>query len=179
MALPFVRSPNFTPADGRAIDVIVIHTMEIGERVGAARICSRWFESPASEVSAHYCVDAEEVIRCVDESDIAWHARGGNTTSIGIELAGMAGQGRRDWEDAYSEAVLERAAELVADIADRYEIPIRKVGPSGLRKELRGVTGHADVSEAFRKSDHWDPGPGFPWADFLARARSLRSLVEF
>jgi N-acetyl-anhydromuramyl-L-alanine amidase AmpD len=33
------------------------------------------------------------------------------------------------------------------------------------------VTGHADVSVAFRKSDHWDPGPDFPWARFLRLAR--------
>ena len=31
-------------------------------------------------------------IQCVREEDIAWHARGGNTNSIGIELAGFAAQ---------------------------------------------------------------------------------------
>lgn len=175
---PFVRSPNFTAASDREIDLIVIHTMEIGERPDAARICARWFESPASQVSAHYCVDAGEVVQCVDESDIAWHARGGNEHSIGVELAGMAGQGRLDWEDAYSAIVLERAAELVAEIAGRHDVPLRKLGPAGLRRGLRGITGHADVSEAWRKSDHWDPGPGFPWAGFLARVRSLREIVE-
>jgi hypothetical protein len=35
----------------------------------------------------------------------------------------------------------------------------------------RGLSGHAQVSAAFRKSDHWDPGPGFPVESFLDRVR--------
>ena len=54
MPYPFVESPHLTTADGRSIGVIVIHTMEIAERTGAAELCARWFENPASEVSAHY-----------------------------------------------------------------------------------------------------------------------------
>lgn len=167
----FVESPNVTRATGRAIDIVVVHTMEIGERPDAAEICARWFASPASQVSAHYCVDAGTVIQCVREEDIAWHARGGNATSIGVELAGMAGQGSRDWEDAYSAAVLARSAALVADVCRRHRIPVRRLGAPGLRAGRRGITGHADVSKAFGRSDHWDPGPGFPWSAFLARVR--------
>jgi len=91
LAYPFVESPNFTPASRRAIDVVVMHTMEIAERSDAAEICARWFRTKVSQVSAHYCVDADSVIQCVEEKDIAWHARGGNTNSIGVELAGGLG----------------------------------------------------------------------------------------
>ena len=168
----FIESPNTTSADGRAISVVVIHTMEIAERDGAAEICARWFASPISEVSAHYCVDAETTIQCVLEADIAWHARGGNTSSIGIELAGYAGQRALGWDDAYSRAVLERAARLTADVCERHAIPLRRLRAADLLAGKRGVTGHADVSAAFRKSDHWDPGPDFPWATFLRLARN-------
>jgi N-acetyl-anhydromuramyl-L-alanine amidase AmpD len=167
----FIESPNVTRATGRVVDTVVVHTMEIGERADAAEICARWFASPASRVSAHYCVDAGTVIQCVREEDIAWHARGGNATSIGVELAGMAGQGSLDWEDAYSDAVLARAAALVADVCGRHHVPLRRLGPPGLRAGRRGITGHADVSKAFGRSDHWDPGPGFPWSAFLRRVR--------
>jgi len=74
---PFIESPHFTPTpadareDGRAIGVVVIHTMEIAETVGAAETCAQWFASTASEVSAHYCVDADSVVQCVREDDIA------------------------------------------------------------------------------------------------------------
>ena len=176
MPYDFIESPHRTSVENRPIAVVVIHMMEIGEREGAAEACAAWFASPVSEVSAHYCVDAETTIQCVREADIAWHARGGNTNSIGIELAGYAGQQARDWNDDYSQAVLERAAALTAEVCDRYRIPVRRVRADGLVAGRRGITGHSDVSAAFRRSDHWDPGPAFPWNDFLRRASTGNSV---
>jgi len=173
----FIESPHRTSVEHRVISVIVIHTMEIRERDGAAEACAAWFASPVSEVSAHYCVDADTTIQCVREADIAWHARGGNTNSIGIELAGFAGQQADDWRDDYSQPVIERAARLTADVCARYGIPIRRLRAAGLVAERRGITGHADVSAAFRRSDHWDPGPTFPWNTFLQRTRRTGSAA--
>jgi N-acetyl-anhydromuramyl-L-alanine amidase AmpD len=167
----FVESPNQTAAGGRAIEFVVVHTMEIAERTGAADSCARWFANPASEVSAHYCVDADTVVVWVREENIAWHARGGNTTSVGIELAGFARQGPAEWADAYSSAVVRRAARLTAEVCARYGIPLRRLRAADLVAGRRGVTGHADVSAAFRRSGHWDPGPVFPWSRFLRLAR--------
>ncbi len=171
MPYPFVESPNYTRRASRPIDVVVMHTMEIAERPDAAAICARWFATEASQVSAHYCVDAGTVIQCVQEKDIAWHARGGNTDSIGVELAGFARQTRREWADAYSTAVLGRAAALVADICTRRRIPVRWLVAGDLVAGRRGITGHVEVSRAFERSDHWDPGPGFPIESFLDRVR--------
>jgi len=173
MAYPFVERPNRTRAAGRAIRVVVIHTMEIAERPDAAEICARWFKTPVSRVSAHYCVDADSVIQCVREKDVAWHERGGNTSSIGVELAGFASQTGRDWADRYSAAVLERAASLVADICRRRRIPVRWLLAYDLLAGRRGLTGHDEVSEAFKQSDHWDPGDGFPVEAFVDRVRAL------
>src|SRR4029078_10424839 len=92
MEYPYVKSPNVTRATERSIDVVVIHTRQISERADAAEICARWFQSPVSEVSAHYCVDADSVVQCVREKDVAWHARGGNTNSIGSQMACFASQ---------------------------------------------------------------------------------------
>lgn len=178
MARPFVESPNVTRRMGRKIDVVVIHTMEIAEREDAAAICARWFATEASQVSAHYCVDARTVIQCVREKDIAWHARGGNTASIGVELAGFARQGPRDWRDDYSQAVLERASELVAEICRRRRIPVRWLAAPDLLAGRRGITGHAEVSTAYGLSDHWDPGPGFPVEDFLDAVRAAQQRTR-
>ena len=171
MAYPFVESPNFTPANGRAIGVVVMHTMEIAERPDAAEICARWFRTKVSQVSAHYCVDADSVIQCVEEKDIAWHARGGNTNSIGVELAGFASQTARDWKDPYSSGVLARASSLVADVCGRRRIPVRWLVADDLLAGRRGLTGHSEVSRAFERSDHWDPGDGFPVEAFLDSVR--------
>ena len=178
MAYPFVASPHMTRASGRTIDVVVMHTMEIPERPDAAAICARWFQSRVSRVSAHYCVDAETVIQCVREQDVAWHARGGNARSIGVELAGFARQTAREWEDDYSIAVLVRAASLVADVCRRRRIPVRWLVAGDLLAGRRGVSSHAEVSRAYRKSDHWDPGPGFPVESFLERVRVAQQATR-
>ena len=141
VAYPFVESPNVTRRASRPIDVVVMHTMEIAERPDAAAICARWFATEASQVSAHYCVDAGTVIQCVREHNIAWHARGGNTDSIGVELAGFASQTRRDWADAYSNALLRRASTLVGDICSRRTIPVRWLVADDLVAGRRGITG--------------------------------------
>jgi len=167
----FVESPNKTETSGRTFDVVVMHTMEIAERPDAAMICARWFATSVSKVSAHYCVDAKTVIQCVREKDIAWHARGGNTHSIGVELAGFARQTGHDWEDAYSTGVLGHASVLVADVCRRRRIPTRWLSADALLAARRGITGHAEVSSAYRKSDHSDPGPGFPVESFIDRVR--------
>ena len=174
MPYPFVESPHATPARARVVDVVVMHAMEIAERPDAAAICARWFQSTVSRVSAHYCVDAGTVIQCVRERDVAWHARGGNSDSIGVELAGFARQTTADWEDEYSTAVLDRAAALVADVCRRRRIPVRWLVAGDLLADRRGITGHAEVSRAFRKSDHWDPGDGFPVEAFLDRIRVVQ-----
>lgn len=176
MAYPFIASPHVTRTTGRAVDVVVVHTMEAPERADTAEAVARWFARADSRVSAHYCVDADSIVQCVHEDDIAWHARGGNERSIGIELAGYAGQGPRGWDDDYSWSVLERSAILTAEICRRHDIPARRLRAADLRMRRRGVTGHADVSEAFRRTDHWDPGPAFPWRRFLRLVRMRLAL---
>ncbi len=76
MAYPFVESPNVTKTGGRKIDLIVIHTMEMEEKGDTAEHCALWFRNPAAKVSAHYCVDADSIVQCVRDQDVAWHAPG-------------------------------------------------------------------------------------------------------
>jgi N-acetyl-anhydromuramyl-L-alanine amidase AmpD len=178
VAYPFVQSPNATETSGRAVDLVVMHTMEVSEREGAAMICARWFASPVSKVSAHYCVDARTIVQCVREKDVAWHARGGNTHSIGVELAGFASQTAREWADDYSTSLLTRASRLVADLCLRWRIPPRWLVAGDLLAGRRGITGHAEVSRAYRQSDHWDPGSGFPIERFLDQVRSAQQSAR-
>lgn len=172
MSYTFVRAANFRPGPSpvRAIDLIVLHTMESPERVRTALNVAMWFAGDdAPMTSAHYCIDALEVIQCVLEEDIAWHARGANERSIGLEHAGRASQSSLEWKDHYSMATLLRSIELSAEICRRWSIPAEYVGVQGLKAGARGITTHADVSRAFGKSTHTDPGPGFPLAWYVER----------
>ena len=121
--------------------------------------------------SWHYAVDANSITQSLHEGDIAFHAPGLNAAGIGIELSGRAKQTAEEWQDPFSRDMLLLAAELVADICRRHDLPIEFVDAAGLVERDRGITTHAEVSKAFKKSDHWDPGPGFPMGWFLEQVR--------
>lgn len=168
MGIPFVAARWFTPTNGRAIDLVVIHDMEAPELATTAEAVSRYFATTTKRVSAHYNVDSDSAVQCVDEADVAYHAPGANHDGIGIEHAGYARQSAAEWADPYSRAMLrEVSAPLVADICRRRNLPPVFVGVAGLRAGARGVTTHAAVSLAFGRTSHTDPGPNFPMGEYL------------
>lgn len=179
-ALPaFIEAKNYSRSVVRPIDVIVIHTAEAPEIHHEARNVAGWFQLQPRDgelvkgvrfggTSAHYVVDDEEVVQCVLECDMSWHAGHGNGHSIGIEHAGYASQTPEQWEDDYSKAVLAKSAELVARLCKRFQIPIVRLSPAELAAGARGICGHVDVTNAFSGGKgHQDPGPSFPWAAYL------------
>jgi N-acetyl-anhydromuramyl-L-alanine amidase AmpD len=172
VAYPFIESPHVTRTGGRQIDLIVIHTMEMDEKGETAENCAQWFRNPGAKVSAHYCVDADSIVQCVQDEDVGWHAPGANHDGIGIEHAGRAKQTGREWSDPYSTAMLQRSAALVAELCKRYKIPVTWLHAADLKAGKRGITTHKAVSDAFKRSSHWDPGQGFPVERYLALVRA-------
>jgi N-acetyl-anhydromuramyl-L-alanine amidase AmpD len=181
--IPLVRARNAGPArPGQRVDLVVIHTMEALKRAGTARAVAEWFAgASAPEASAHYCVDADEIIQCVPEDVVAWCAPGANRRGVHLEHAGYAGQSAAAWDDDYSRRVLALSAALARDIAARHQIPIVHLTPDELRKGARGFCGHAEVSKAWPSAhpekDHWDPGPGFPWDQYLDLVRGPTTVA--
>lgn len=176
---PFIEAKGLSRMGRKGVRVVVIHTMECQELKGRARWCAEWFagryapQFPAPQASAHYLVDAEEVVQGVRESDMAWHAGSANPWSIGIEHAGYAGQNAQQWDDEYSRAVLDRSAQLVAGICARWAIPIVRVDAGGLQRGEHGICGHVDCTNAFSGGrGHTDPGISFPWLAYLALVRA-------
>lgn len=175
---PFIPAAHFTPANrphSAPIDLIVIHTMEAPEKPKTARNVATWFAGPsAPQASAHYCIDDQEVILCVLECDVAWHAPGVNSRGIGLEHAGYASQTPEEWSDDYSNAVLERSARLAAGLARRFRIPIVKLSVGELAAGGRGFIGHVDATNAFSGGrGHSDPGPSFPYERYLELVRNV------
>jgi N-acetyl-anhydromuramyl-L-alanine amidase AmpD len=165
--VPFLQAKYFTKSGKRAIDLIVIHDMEYPERLDGAENVAKFFQRGGSEASAHYCVDGDSIVQCVRDMDIAWHAPGANHDGIGIEHAGYARQTAAEWADDYSEKMLQLSATLCAELCKTYNLPHAFVDVPGLLKGLRGFTTHNNVSKAFKKSTHTDPGPNFPFAHYL------------
>ena len=99
------------------------------------------------KLAVHYIVDRDGTIYyAVDERKMAFHAKGWNTRSIGIEIVNT---GYSDME--YTEAQYSSIRNLVNDIAKRW--------PS-ISADDEQIIGHYQAS----KVGKWDPSPNFNWA---------------
>lgn len=173
-AIPYREAKNWTRAAAPIKKrLIVIHAMEYPEKPDSAEWCARYFaglEGEAPKASAHACVDSTSIVQCVPWEQIAWHAPGANTWGIGIEHAGMSRQSIAEWQDRYSAAMLDLSAWLVAELCAKFAIPVDFLDADELAaagERAAGITTHSQVSKAFKKSDHTDPGPSFPIGDYL------------
>jgi N-acetyl-anhydromuramyl-L-alanine amidase AmpD len=171
-AIPYVEAANWSKhlQHPQPKSVVVLHCMEWPEKPDSAEWCAGFFagtKGPAPQASAHYCVDADSVICCVPPDRVAWHAPGANANGIGIEHAGYARQTAAQWLDDYSLRMLQLSAELTAWLCKRFGIPVQFIGAEHLRRGARGITTHAEVSRAFGKSTHMDPGPFFPINEYV------------
>lgn len=175
---PFVPARYFTPfpvGQRRAVRLIVIHDMEAPEKGETAEAIARYFQTvdfatEGKKPSAHVCIDNNSVVQCVHDNDIANAAPGANSDGVHLELAGYGAQTRGQWLDDYSRAVIDNAANVAAQYCLKYEIPPTRIQTDELAdKTKRGICSHAQVSAAFKKSDHTDPGANFPWDYFFDR----------
>ena len=162
-----VMSPNMHQVTSRKVDLLVVHTMEAPEKGETAEQIAAFFARPLTKASAHYCLDNNSIVRCVNERNVAWAAPGANHDGVQLEHAGYARQTEADWADSYSRSMMLRSAELASDIVRRHQIPVRFILAPGLAAGLRGVTTHNEVSRAFGLSHHWDPGFSFPMEQYL------------
>lgn len=155
---------------------IVIHGTVSPCVRGGARNVARFFATENNKTSATYVVDPGEVIQCVGDHTVAYHAPP-NQDTIGVELCDpQTGPGTR-WGDRPHRQMLARGAELVAQLALAYGFPITKVTAAQLRGGRHGICGHADVSAAWHETTHTDPGPDFPWTHFVAAVHAAADVM--
>lgn len=149
------------------IEVIVVHSTEGETAEGAAG----WFQNPASGGSAHKVVDERICYKTLPDDRVAWAAPGANHNGLHLEFAAFARWNRASWLRPRHRRMLRRGAWKAAGWAVRYSIPLRRLNVDDLRAGKRGITGHVQVSRAFHRSSHWDPGPNFPWRFFMRKVR--------
>lgn len=152
--LPVVQVPSANFSERRPSFVVLHHTGS----ADAERALLTLTRS-GTEVSAHYLVGRDgKLYSLVDELKRAWHAGpaywGGeidmNSASIGIELD-------NDGFEPYSDVQIETLLALLADLRERYRIPVSN------------FLGHGDVAPG-RKVD---PGINFPWRRLAASGFGL------
>jgi N-acetyl-anhydromuramyl-L-alanine amidase AmpD len=158
--------------------LVVIHATDGPETDRRAERTAEMFALGEREASAHYVVSPTEkgamIVQCVNEEDVAFHAPPVNAIAIGVELCGKASQTRGEWLDDASLRELRGAAELVDDICTRWGITKVKLCPGELRLPgVNGICGHVDVNRVHKLSDHYDPGPHFPWDAFINLVKGI------
>lgn len=189
----WIPAKNFTPATRKRGDIywLVVHTMEAPEKPTTAEAVAHWFGgASAPQASAHFCVDNDSVAQGVQLKDVAWAAPGANRYGIQYEQSGYAKQTAAEWDDEFSRAQLELLAALMARHAVDYDIPIRRVTVDELKqaralyqagkavpRELWGICGHHDTSQAWKLSTHYDPGTAFPWATFVEKVNQYKRQI--
>lgn len=172
--LKWVAPKSWENANRGSVQVIVIHTTEGSEGPSSAEDGAAYDARRTDGTSTHYFHDSTSTVQCVRTEDLAHAARSqGNRRGIQHELCGRAGQGDAGWADDASRATLWQAAAQCARDAKKWGIPVRKLSPRDVAAGAKGICGHADITAAFPQDGgtHTDPGPDFPWADFLDMVR--------
>lgn len=138
-----VPSPAFTAGrSNTAIDRIVIHITDAPTTSSTVNT----FSAPGAQASAHYLVGQDgEIVQFVSETDTAWHARGANRRSIGIEhvaiKSGGADYPRRDGTMQHYDALppsdiqYSESAALVSSLCQKY----------GLTADRTTIIGHNEA----------------------------------
>jgi hypothetical protein len=181
--------PTSTYYPGRTSPVtcVVLHTAQTPCEVGRAEGIMRYLARPDVRASAHWGVDPATTVAGVDEPDTAWAAPGANSNGVQIEQAGYAefGSGAAipadntaarqaygarwpGWDlPAARRMILQQTVPLVADICRRWNLPAVLLEPVDLIAGRPGITDHARVADAFKRSDHWDCGSSYPLAEVV------------
>lgn len=167
------NGPNFHPTRRKPIQFVVAHTAEnlpyFKDDVdkGAENVAS-YGSNTTRDVSWHVTVDSDSIVWMLPDDHTAWHVRGYNSPSLGIEIATQAHR----WDDAPEEwlaGVVENIAKVLAIWSQRHDIPLRRITREQADDGQKGIVAHADLDPSRRS----DPGDDFPWQRVLDRAREI------
>lgn len=164
MKFKLIKSPNHSvkPRESKKIKFIIIHyTGMQSEGESIKRLIKK-----KSKVSAHYLIGRKgNVIKMVEESNIAWHAgksrwknhKNLNSQSIGIELVN---KGHRYGYENFSKKQILHLKILIKFLIKKYKI------------KYENILGHSDIAP-LRKTD---PGEKFPWHLFNKKINYVQNV---
>ena len=140
------------------IQGIVVHTAEGGRN---ALNIAKYLAKTPRPASAHVVINDTDIVDLLPDDYTAFHCRGSNSKSLGLEIAYHAA----DWgkDPVYEKACMELSAKWCADKAKLHDIPIRKVTKTEWDAGVKGFISHAENDPTRRT----DPGPMFDWVLFM------------
>lgn len=134
-----------------------------------------------NQVSYNLAIDDEDTVLMVALEDGPWAASAANDVAFHLCFAGSFAEWTSsrwlssDASDGLDEnAMLWRGARAVAAACQRWNVPAKQVGAvvyAANNWPPAGICGH--VAFGSRGGGHFDPGTGFPWAEFIRRVQSF------
>lgn len=124
------RSENFTSKARKLEDIAYIVIHYTGNRGDTAKNNAEYFARERTGTSAHFFVDEREIWQSVPENRAAWHCGTNgtyyhpecrNANSIGVEICMLDKMGK------VRQGSIDHAAELVRELMQKYDIPVRCV----------------------------------------------------
>jgi hypothetical protein len=148
----------YYPTRKKGIQGIVIHTAE-----GApAENVAKYFTFNTRPASAHAVVDESIIINLLPDTAVAFHVRGNNSKTLGLEIAYWAHKWGENLQ--LEDMLLNNAAKWCRKKALEHDIPITRLNKSSWAKGQKGFMAHSDLDPSRRT----DPGDEFPWDKFLS-----------
>lgn len=148
----------YYPKRKGGIQGIVVHTAEGAPALNVAK----YFTFNTRPASAHVVVDESEIIDLLPDEAVAFHVRGHNSKSLGLEIAYWAHKWGENLQ--LEDLMLLNAAKWCRKKVLEYDIPIKRVNRDNWNKGAKGFIAHSDLDSERRT----DPGDEFPWEKFLS-----------
>jgi len=182
LTIKWVGPPrSFGEGRARQLRYVTLHYTAGSEGPQSAENGAAYDKARTDGTSCHYFVDSlGPALQEVHDEDTSYSAfPKGNALGIHIELCGTA-QTRAQWLDATSRATLQTAAELVAYLLKKHNLPNHRLSVAETRAawyadaaeryKYEGYNDHGTVTRAYPEDGgtHTDLGAGFPWDVFTA-----------
>lgn len=169
MPYPFIQAKHYYPGRTKTPRLFVVHTAETPETSTSAEGLAKYFSTTDTKVSAHLVGDSDSVVQCVKYQDTAFAAPGANSDGIQYELSGKAAQ-TTQWNDEHSKKAIHLMALAARSVCGQFGLPLKHLTNAELAAGEKGIVGHVQVSQVYKKSSHYDPGANFPWNEFISLA---------
>lgn len=167
---------NYGSRNGARPALLVLHYTVSPERPGWGDVDAivRWFSDPRSQASSHYVIDREgHCALLVPETAKAWTQAAYNPWAVSVEAIGT---GREP--DYLDGAGLRRLAQVFAEAARRWGIPIQQGRVAGCRVVRAGIVDHRQLGACGGGHRDIHPYPVGPVIEAIRRAAAAQAAAS-